>query len=69
MEETASHAFDHTPRVHPLLEHVGNLTAHIALENLVLIDRAYACDDLLPPYSEVKRVVFLSLLATARMVI
>lgn len=62
MEETASHAFDHTPRVHSLLEHVGDETAHITLENLVLIDRAYACDKFLTPYSEVKRVVFLSLL-------
>ncbi|CAE1322429.1 unnamed protein product [Acanthosepion pharaonis] len=45
LEETASHAFYHCPRVHPLWDIVSELTARIASEKLVPIDRAYASDN------------------------
>ncbi|CAE1313253.1 unnamed protein product [Acanthosepion pharaonis] len=69
LEETAAHAFYHCPQVRPLWDHVGELTARLAPEQLVSIDRAYACDNVSPPYSGMKRMVFLTLMATARMVI
>lgn len=52
-----------------LWNHVGEVTARIAPEMLVLIDRAYACDIVSLPYSELKRMVFLSLTAMTQMVI
>lgn len=53
----------------PPLDFVGELLVRIAPKKLVLIDRKYASDNVSHPYSGVKRIVFLSLLATARMVI
>lgn len=41
--------------------------ARIDPEHLVPIDLAYACDNVSPPLSGLKRMVFLTLLAVARM--
>lgn len=49
--------------MHTFWEYVGALTTHIVPEKLLLIDHAYACDNVSTLYSEVKRMVFLTLLA------
>lgn len=61
----ALHAFYHCPQVRPLWDYAGELTARISFKKLMLIDRVYACDSVSPPYSGVKQMVFLMLLATA----
>lgn len=49
-------------------KHVGELTSRIDSEH-VSIDLTHACDNVLPSYSGVKWVVFLTLLAVAMMVV
>ena len=69
LEETAEHAFYHGERVHPFWDHVGEWTARIEPKQLVLLDVGYVVDNVLPAFQGEKRVVFLAILAVARMVI
>ena len=69
LEETAEHAFYYCERVRPFWDHVGEWTARIEPKQLVLLDVGYVVDNVLPPYQGEKRVVFLAILAVARMVI
>lgn len=63
LEERAVHAFFHYPQVRRFWDHVGEFTACIYPEHLVPINLAYVCDNMSPPWSGVKRIVFLTLLA------
>ena len=69
LEETAEHAFYYCERVRPFWDHVGEWTARIEHKQLMLLDVGYVVDNVLPPYQGEKRVVFLAILAVARMVI
>ena len=69
LEETALHAFYYCKRVHPFWSHVKEWTAHISPRELVLLDVGYVVDNVNPPFQGKKRVVFLVILAVARMVI
>ena len=69
LEETAEHAFYYCERVHPFLDQVSEWTARIEPKQLVLLDVGYVVDNVLPPFQGEKRVVFLAILAVARMVI
>ena len=69
LEETAEHAFYYCERVRPFWDHVGEWTARIEPKKLVLLDVGYVVDNVLPPFHGEKRVVFLAILAVARMVI
>ena len=69
LEETAEHAFYYCERVHPFWDHVGEWTARIEPKLLVLLDVGYVVDNVDPPFQGEKRVVFLAILAVARMVI
>ena len=69
MEETAEHAFYYCERVRPFWDHIGEWTATIEPKKLVLLDVGYVVDNVLPPFHGEKRVVFLVILAVARMVI
>ena len=68
-EETASHAFYHCPQVSPFWEFVGELTARIVPDKIVPMVPAFVLSNVSPPFSGVKRMVFFSLLAVARMVV
>ena len=63
LEEMAEHTFYCCDRVHPFWDHVREWTAHIELLNVGYIV------DVLPPFQGEKCVVFLVILAVARMVI
>ena len=69
LEETAEHAFYYCERVRPFWDHVGEWTARIEPKQLVLLDVGYVVDNVLPPFQGEKRVVFLVILAVARMMI
>lgn len=69
LEENSSHAFYYCPPVRFFWDYVGELSARIAPEKIVFNDLAYSYDNVSPPYSVVKCMVFLKLLALARMVI
>ena len=69
LEETAEHAFYYCERVHSFLDHVGEWTARIEPKQLVLLDIGYVVDNVLPPFQVEKRLMFLAILAVARMVI
>ena len=69
LEETAEHAFYYCERVRPFWDHVGEWTACIEPKQFVLLDVGYVVDNVLPPFQGEKRVVFLAILAVARMVI
>ena len=69
LEETAEHAFSYCERVRPFWDHVGEWTACIEPKQLVLLDVGYIVDNVLPPIQGEKSVVFLVILAVARMVI
>ena len=69
LEETAEHAFYYCERVRPFWDHVREWTARIEPKQLVLLDVGYVVDNVLPPFQGEKRVVFLAILAVARMVI
>ena len=69
LEETAEHAFYYCGRVRPFWDHVGVWTAHIEPKQLGLLDVGYVVDNVLTPFQGEKRVVFLAILAVARMVI
>ena len=69
LEETAEHAFYYCERVCPFWNHVSEWTARIEPKQLVLLDVGYIVDNVLPPFQGEKRMVFLTILAVARMVI
>ena len=69
LEETAEPAIYYCERVHPFWDHVGDWTARIEPKHLVLLDVGYVVDNVLTPFQIEKRVVFLAILAVARMVI
>ena len=69
LEETAEHAFYYCERVRPFWDYVGEWMARIEPKQLVLLDVGYVVDNVLPPFHGEKRVVFLAILAVARMVI
>ena len=70
LEETAEHAFYYYyERVRSFWDHVGEWTARIEPKHLELLDVGYVVDNVLPPFQGEKRVVFLAILAVARMVI
>ena len=69
LEETAEHAFYYCERVHPFWDHVGEWTARIDPKQLILLDIGYVVDNVLPQFQGEKRVVFLAILAVARIVI
>ena len=68
-EETVEHTFYYCDRVRPFWDHVGEWTARIERKQLVLLDVGYVVDNVLPPSKGEKRMVFLAILAVARMVI
>ena len=69
LEETAEDAFYYCEQVRPFWDHVSEWTARIEPKQLVLLDVGYVVDNVLPPFHGEKRVVFLAILAVARMVI
>ena len=69
LEETAVQAFYYCERVRPFWDHIGEWTARIEPKQLVLLDVGYVVDNVLPPFQGEKRMVFLAILAVARMVI
>ena len=69
LEETDEHAFYYFEWFRPFWDHVGEWTARIEPKQLVLFDIGYVVDNVLPPFQGEKRVVFLTILAVARMVI
>ena len=68
LEETAEHALYYCKRVRPLWDHVGEWTACIEPKQLVLLNVGYIDDNVLSPFQGEKYVVFLAILAVARMV-
>ena len=64
LEDTAEHAFYNCERVRPFWDHVGEWTARIEPKKI-----GYVVDNVLPPFHGEKCVVFLVILAVARMVI
>ena len=69
LEEMASHAFYYCERVRPFWSHVEEWTARISPRQLALLEVGYVLDNVDPPFQDEKRVVFLVILAVARMVI
>ena len=69
VEETVEHAFYYCDRVRPFWDHVEEWTARIEPKQLVLLDVGYVVGNVLPPFQGEKRMVFLAILAVARMVI
>ena len=69
LEEMTEHAFNYGERVRPFWYHVGEWTARIEPKQLLLLDVGYVIDNVLPLFQGEKRVVFLAILAVARMVI
>ena len=69
LKETALQAFYYSERVHQFWSQVRECIARIDPKQLVLLDIGYIMDNIDPPYRVEKRVVFLAILATARMVI
>ena len=55
--------------VHPFWSHVRDWTACLDPKQLVLLDVGYVVDNVLCPWKDEKRVVFLAILAVARLVI
>ena len=69
LQEKAEHVFYYSERVRPFWDHIGEWTARVEPEQLVLLDVGYVVDNVLPQFQDEKRVVFLAILAVARMVI
>ena len=69
LEETALNAFYYSERVRPFWSHVGEWTVRISPKQIVLLGVGYVVDYIDPPYQGEKRVVFLPILAVAKMVI
>ena len=68
LEETALHTY-YCERVRPFWSHVEEWTARISPRELMLLDVGYVVDSINPPFQGEKCVVFLVILAVARMVI
>ena len=70
LEETAQHAFFHCSKVRPFWEYVNEVTARLFPDRpRTPLDVAYVCDNVPPPWTGVKQLVFYTLLAVARMVV
>ena len=69
LEETADYAFYYGKWVRSFWDHVGEWTARIEPKQLMLLDVGYIVDNILPPFLGEKRVVFLAILAVAKMMI
>ena len=69
LEKTADHAFYYCERVCQFWDHVGEWTARIVPEPLVMLDVGYVVNNVLPPFQGETRVVFLAILSVAQMVI
>ena len=69
LQETASQAFYYCERVRPFWSLVEEWTACISPRELALLDVGYVLDSVDPLFQGEKRVVFLVILAVARMVI
>ena len=69
LEKAAEHAFYYCERVRPFWSPVGEWAARISHKQLVLLDLGNAVDNIDPLYQGEKRVMFLAILAAARMVI
>ena len=69
LQETAEYAFYYCNRVRPFWDHVEEWTVRVKNKQLVLFDVGYVVDKVLPPFQGEKHVVFLAILAVARMVI
>ena len=69
LEEMVLPAFYYCERVNPYWSHIGEWTARISLKQLVLLNVVYVVDNIDLLYQDEKRVVFLAILAVARMVI
>ena len=69
LEQTALHAFYYCELVCPFWSHVGEWTARIDPKHLVLINIGDVVDNVDPLYLGEKHMVFLTILAEARMVI
>ena len=69
LEETAEHAFYYCERIRLFWDHVEEWTARIEPKQLVLLDVVYVVNNFLSQFQSDKRVVFLVILAVARMVI
>ena len=68
LEETVEHAFYYCKRFHSFWDHVGEWTVRIEPKQLVLLDVGYVVDNVLPLFQGEKRMVFIAILAVARMV-
>ena len=69
LEETAEHVFYNCERVRLSWGHVGEWTVRIEPKQLLLLDVGYVVDNVLLLFQGKKRVVFLVILAVARMII
>ena len=69
LEETAEHAFYYCERVRPFWDHVGEWTARIEPKQARAARRWLRRGQRSSPFQGEKRVVFLAILAVARMVI
>ena len=69
LEETAEHAFYYCEQVRPFWDQVEEKMAHIEPKQLILLNIGYVVDNILLQFQVEKRVVFLMILAVARMVI
>ena len=69
LEEMVEHAFYYYKRVRPFWDHSGEWTARIEPKQIVLLDVGYVVDNVLPSFQGEKRVMFLAILAVARLVI
>ena len=69
LEETGEHAFYYSERIRSFRNHVGEWTARIESKQLMLLDVVYVVDYVLAQFQGEKWVVFLEILAVARMVI
>ena len=69
LQETALQAFYYCERVRLFWSHVEEWTARISPQQLVLLDVGSVVDNVDLPFQGEKRVVFLAILAVARMVI
>ena len=68
LEETAEYTY-YSERVCSFWDHLGEWMAHIEPKQLVLLYIGYVIDNILPLFQREKHVVFLTILAVARMVI
>ena len=68
LEETTKHTFYCCEQVRPFWDHVREWTAHTEPKQCVLLDIGYIEDNILLPFQGENNVVFLVILAVARMV-